>query len=139
MKHKKEKKHKKKAKGLNSHGFTLIEILIVIIILGVVAGLAVPLYRAQVEKSRQVEAIQVLSALREAEIRFFSQTGGYTNTFTSLDYTPPSTFAAPATTDAAGQTIHFDYNLAAPTATTFTATARRNAVNGGDGTSEPCR
>ena len=119
----------------SQRGFTLIEVLIVIIILGVIAGLAIVLYRAQVEKSRQTEAIAVLSAIREAEVRLFSEDGTYTASFAELDYTPPSTFAAPETTDAAGQTLHFDYDVATPSATTFTATAKRNSVNGGDGSS----
>jgi prepilin-type N-terminal cleavage/methylation domain-containing protein len=116
-------------------GFTLIEILIVIIILGVVAGLAVPLYRAQVEKSRQIEALQVLAAVRGSEMRFFSTDGTFTDDFAQLDYTPPSTDPGD-TTDDAGQTLHFSYSVALTGGGTgFEATATRNAVKGGDGTS----
>jgi prepilin-type N-terminal cleavage/methylation domain-containing protein len=122
-------------KRINQKGFTLIEILIVIIILGVIAGLAVPLYRAQVEKSRQVEALQVLSSVRDAEVRFFSSDGVFTDDFAQLDYTPPSTDPGD-TTDDAGQTLHFSYSVVLTGGGTgFEATATRNAVKGGDGTS----
>ena len=54
-------------------GFTLIEILTVIVILGVLAGLAVPVYVGQVEKARGSEAIdhlRLIYKIEEQEILF---------------------------------------------------------------------
>ena len=115
-------------------GFTIIEILIVIAIMGALVGLAAPLYTAQVERSRKVEALDHLGNIRAAQIRYFSDKTAFTTDWAKLDYTPKNT-AAPAdiaaATDAAGQKHHFFYTLAA-NATTFTATATRNAtVDGG--------
>ena len=106
---------------MNSKGFTLIEILIVIIILAVLAGLAIPMYRGTVEKARKAEALSVLSSMRQSELRYFAANNAYTATLASLDYNP-------TTADTSGQTVHFTYTLPAATATTFTATATRNAV-----------
>ena len=116
-------------------GFTLIEILIVIAILGVLAGLAAPIYTVQVEKSRKVEALDHLSQIRAAEVRYYSDKASFTTDWTKLDYTPKNT-SSPATivaaTDAAGQKHHFYYTIAA-VSSTFTVTATRNAtVDSGD-------
>src|SRR6185295_18682367 len=60
-----------------SKGFTLLEVLIVIVILAVLAGLAVPIYAAQVEKSRAQEALQMLDSLRGSMLRYYSANGVY--------------------------------------------------------------
>ncbi len=46
-----------------SRGFTLTELTIVLVILGVIAGLAVPTYNASVEENRRQEAIVNLNAI----------------------------------------------------------------------------
>lgn len=122
------KKARKKQNLRGRKGFTLMEVLIVIVILGVLAGLAVPMYQASVEKSRKAEALATLGALRQSEIRYFATSGSYTATLGQLDFDPNAT--------AGGQTIHFTYAVAVTGGGTgFTATATRNAVDGGDGTS----
>ena len=45
-------------------GFTLLELMVVIIILGVLATLGVMQYQAAIEKSRGAEARQVIGQLR---------------------------------------------------------------------------
>lgn len=49
---------------MNKKGFTLIELMIVIIILGILATIAIGQYTLQVEKSRGAEARALLSDLR---------------------------------------------------------------------------
>ena len=115
-------------KRLNSKGFTLIEVLIVVIIIAVLAGLAVPMFRGTVEKSRKAEAEGVLSAVRSAEMRYFAANNTYTGTLANLDYNP-------AAADTSGQTVHFTYTVPTATAVALTVTATRNATDGGDGTS----
>ncbi len=119
----------------NSKGFTLIEVLIVIIIIGVLAGLAIPLYRVTVEKSRKAEALGVLSAMRQAEGRYLSTWNTYTTGGAGAvgSATGPIDFDfSAATLEVGGQTLHFSY--AVTTATTNTVlllTATRNATDGG--------
>ncbi len=107
----------------NKRGFTLLEVLIVLIVLGVIAGLAIPVYTAQVEKSRKVEALQVLGAIRASEVRYFSEKGSYSATGLDFDFSAGALGAGT-------QTLHFTYGVAS-TGATFTATATRNATDGG--------
>ena len=44
-------------------GFTLIELIVVIIIIGILASISVPQYHKMVEKSRQAEAIEILTKM----------------------------------------------------------------------------
>jgi len=109
-------------------GFTLIEVLIVIIIIGVLAGLAVSVYQRSVERSRRAEALGVLSAMRHSELRYFTQKGTYTTDVAKLDYNP-------TTPDTSGQMLHFIYNISTGTASSLVVNATRNTLENGDGSS----
>jgi len=66
-------------------GFTLVELAVVIVIIGVLAAFGVPRFLKSVERSKAAEAFQYLSALRAAEERYISKEGTYTATQSSLD------------------------------------------------------
>lgn len=68
-------------------GFTLIEILAVVLIIGVLSAIAVPQYRRSLERSRVVEAMDMLPAIYDAQQRFFteSETTPYLVSFNLLD------------------------------------------------------
>ena len=51
---------------INKKGFTLIEILIVVLIIGILAAIAVPKYQEAVDKSRMIEALTALTTLQKA-------------------------------------------------------------------------
>ncbi len=56
-------------------GFTLIEILIVVIILAVLAAMVLPRFLSQAENAYIAEAQQMLGALRRAETNWCDMTG----------------------------------------------------------------
>lgn len=67
-------------------GFTLIEVLIVLVIVGVLATLGVSQYGRTIERSRQAEATSILGALRGAQLRFAAEnSGSCTNVVGNLD------------------------------------------------------
>ncbi len=110
-----------KRTGNKTKGFTLLEILIVLVILAVVAGLAIPAYISAVEKSRKQEAIASLSAIRDAEQRFFAINNTYSATYAGLDFDP--------TAAVVGNTPNFAYAAPVVAGQAYTVTATRNANN----------
>lgn len=63
--------------GRSSNGFSLLELIIVIIIVGVLASLALPRYFVMIETSRVTEALTHIKALREALYRYKYSNNGY--------------------------------------------------------------
>ena len=68
-------------------GFTLVELAVVIVIIGVLAAFGVPRFLQSVERSKAAEAFQYLSAVRSAQERYISQQGVYADDLTTLDIT----------------------------------------------------
>jgi prepilin-type N-terminal cleavage/methylation domain-containing protein len=58
-------------------GFTLVELAVVIVIIGVLAAFGVPRFLKSVERSKAAEAFQYLAAVRAAQERFISKEGKY--------------------------------------------------------------
>lgn len=72
---------------IKNKGFTIIELLVVVLIIGVLAGIALPMYFNVLEKSRTSEPLQVLGQIARAEQRYKLQTLEYTNEADKLDIT----------------------------------------------------
>ena len=109
----------------NRSGFTLLEIIIVIIIVGVLASLALPRFFRTVEYSRGTEALTNINAIRQSMERCYLQKGTYVgcDVVGNLDVEDPTT----------SPNAHFTYTIPAAAATTFTITATRNTRDGGNG------
>jgi len=58
-------------------GFTLLELIIVVVILGIMVGLSLPAYQKSVEKTRMTEAVTVLKAIYDAQMRYALQNYAY--------------------------------------------------------------
>ena len=66
-------------------GFTLVELAVVIVIIGVLAAFGVPRFLKSVERSKAAEAFAYLAAVRSSQERFQAQNGTYASTITDLD------------------------------------------------------
>jgi type IV pilus assembly protein PilE len=64
---------------MKSKGFTLIEIMIVVAILGILAALAIPLYSGYTNRAKRVEAEEQLMALAAIEEDYFNSFRKYVN------------------------------------------------------------
>jgi prepilin-type N-terminal cleavage/methylation domain-containing protein len=74
----------------NRKGFTLVELAVVIVIIGVLAAFGVPRFLKSVERSKAAEAFQYLSAVRAAQERYVAREGVYTTDLGVLDITQSS-------------------------------------------------
>lgn len=61
------------------NGFTLIELMVVVAIIGVIAGIAYPSYLKSMQKGRRAEAKSELTRLSQALERCYSSYGTYKN------------------------------------------------------------
>ena len=77
--------HKTKTKPMNNKAFTLLELLMVVIIIGILATFAMPEYAKFKEKAYAAEAVNVLSAIKDAQFRYKMETGSYANGDILLD------------------------------------------------------
>ena len=68
-------------------GFTLVELLIVIIIIGILATMAIPQYNKMVDKAKRVEAISNVSSIGTGSILYYVQYGKVTGATADLDVT----------------------------------------------------
>ena len=68
----------------NQKGFTLIELMIVVVIIGILAALAIPRFMTASTKSKQSEAKQILKQIYVMERAYFQENGVYTANLATL-------------------------------------------------------
>lgn len=115
--------HNRSAKSRNTHGFTLIELMIVVAIVGILASVAYPVFTSQVRKSRRSDAVAAMSKVQQAQERWRANNTTYasdTETTTSTTATPPG-LGLSATSEGTYYTLAVSGNTA--TGYTLTATA----------------
>jgi type IV pilus assembly protein PilE len=107
-----------------TRGFTLIEVLIVVALLGILAGIAYPSYTDYILRSKISEAIGNLSDMRTKMEQYFLDNRTYVGACTTATVAPLP----------AGQNArYFSYACSNLSATTYTVTATGNASGGMNG------
>src|SRR5262249_18023203 len=73
-------------KTCSTGGFTLIEIMACLALLGIVVGLALPIHLDAVERAKAVEATTTLAEVVRLEHLYYADTGTYTSDFQVLGF-----------------------------------------------------
>jgi prepilin-type N-terminal cleavage/methylation domain-containing protein len=97
---------------MNRKGFTLVEVLIVVIIIGILAAIGIPQFAASIEKSKGGEARAGLGHIQTGEKVYYAEKEYYTTNTSDLDITLSQKYWA--------------FSLSTPTSTSYTATATRS-------------
>ena len=111
-----------------SKGFTLVELMIVVIIIGILSAIAFPQFLAQIEKARKGEAITTMSSVRKAEQAYYAVNGSYATSFPITadiddDGTDDVVMAEPSSPN-------FTYSITAATSETAYIQAARTSDTG---------
>jgi prepilin-type N-terminal cleavage/methylation domain-containing protein len=61
----------------NQRGFTLVELMIVVIIVGILAAVAIPMYQGATERAKASEAVAALGTIRGAMRVYYAEHGTY--------------------------------------------------------------
>ena len=122
---------------ISPKGFTLIELMVVVAIVGILAGIAYPSYQDSITKSRRADAKGALLGLANAMERHFTETNSYCDAGgaggasncggATNDTGTPSIYTLQSATAA-----NYTFTINVATATTYTLHAARTTVQGND-------
>ena len=93
------------------HGFTLIEMLVVVLITGILAEVAIPQYQTAVDRARLTRYITLVRGIADARRRLYLATGEWKHHFDELDVSIPGTpiSKVPAPGASVGEIATYDW------------------------------
>jgi type IV pilus assembly protein PilE len=76
----------------SQRGFTLIELMMVVVIVGVLAGIALPTYQNFLLKGRRTDAMDGLMNLQSMQERYRSANSRYASSLSAVGYTGTTSY-----------------------------------------------
>ena len=103
-------------------GFTLIELMIAVAVVGILMAIAYPSFMDQVRKSRRADAVTALTAVQQAQERWRSNRSAFTNELTAAPNAAPAASAGLGL-PALSSSGYYDIAIASANATGYEASA----------------
>jgi len=107
--------------GKPQSGFTLIEMMIAVIVIGILAAIAVPAYQDYVRKARRADALDSLMYIQNLQEKWRANNSTYSDSLSDIGFT--------GTTSVDG---YYGLALSGASATGFTATATAQGAQSSD-------
>lgn len=111
---------------VGKRGFTLLELLMVVIVLGVLAALMLPQYQGFVEKARAAEGINTIGAIKSGEALYKMENGSYVDCADAAAISTNLGVTVPPAANAL-----WTYAVSGAGAATYVVTATRTANKAG--------
>ena len=102
----------------NQKGFTLMELMVVVIIVMVLAGIGVPVYMNYIKEGKKTEAYAIIDALNSGAKVYFQKNGTYVG----------GTIDKFLATEDVGNAQYFNYSLSSLAAAGYLAKAATNGT-----------
>jgi type IV pilus assembly protein PilE len=97
-------------------GFTLLELMIVVLIIAVLAGIAIPAYQNYITRATRTKATRALMDLAGREERYYYSNNRYAATLSSVGYNSPYV-------DSNTDSRYYKVSIPAASATSYTLQA----------------
>ncbi len=110
-------------------GFTLVELVIVIVIVGILSIVAVPIYRGYTRKAMATEGKALLGAIQTAQKIYFAETAFF------AQQTTATSFSSSLDVDARSNKYFTAFTIRATSGETPSFTASTTGINGASGIS----
>lgn len=117
----------------DQRGFTLIELMIAIVIVGIIAVIAIPNFQDKLRQSKRADAAASLVQLSQSMQRYYTENNTFLGAANSGNNTgAPASSTFPYTQSPSSGNAAYTLSISAATGTTFTLSATPTGAQAGD-------